>query len=389
MPRSYLPAVHAALTLAMRHPPADPARHFSCLPSTLHFKMQSHADQARLLHRTTIALSQLHRLLQQATDVLANLHSLYLVHTRQVDPQLHRPFPPSPWMSVLDSPFTAPHFHQSQQTTPRPAIHHRHTQTDINGIVHLPAFAGIMATPPPEQSASSNTTANIPSTTSPSFTAAANKQPHERWQYVNLSPPLLSPLRHTLNSLRTSLPLLAAPRATSAPRPHHVPPPLPALDNQIHVLAPQFPPAQHHVQHHNNSFPPCNLFQNIPRQPCSPPTRLRPSTNPCRPFSHRMAHLPGSDSPTNTGLSTTPGLAPAGTRMAILLSCTTITAAASSTGSRIHHATSNHHTDCHSPASPATRVLRHAGAPLPLHLQNYEPEHGPLARRQPLNAPQL
>ena len=47
--------------------------------------MQSHADQVRLLHRTTIALSQLHRLLQQATDILSNLHSFYLVHTQQVD----------------------------------------------------------------------------------------------------------------------------------------------------------------------------------------------------------------------------------------------------------------------------------------------------------------
>ena len=54
--------------------------------------MQSGADQARLLHRTTIALTQLHRILQQATDILANLHSLYLVHTRQVDPQFQLSF---------------------------------------------------------------------------------------------------------------------------------------------------------------------------------------------------------------------------------------------------------------------------------------------------------
>ena len=310
MPRSYLPAVHAALTLAMRHPPADPARHFSCLPSTLHFKMQSHADQARLLHRTTIALSQLHRLLQQATDVLANLHSLYLVHTRQVDPQLHRPFPPSPWMSVLDSPFTAPHFHQSQQTTPRPAIHHRHTQTDINGIVHLPAFAGIMATPPPEQSASSNTTANIPSTTSPSFTAAANKQPHERWQYVNLIPtptvttpthPELtqdfpSPIGGTPRNKRSKtpprsttptrtrqpdprsgspVPTRTAPRPTPQqflptvqPLPKHPPPTLlpthqaPAINQPLPSLQPQDGPSsrerqpnQHRPQHHPRPRP--------------------------------------------------------------------------------------------------------------------------------------
>ena len=119
MPRSYLPAVHEVLTPAMRHPPADPACHFSCLPSTLHLKMQSHADQARLLHRITIALSQLHRLLQQATDILANLHSLYLVHTRQVDGL----FPPAPITAVpvpsptssCDSAPTAPIKHAPPQ----------------------------------------------------------------------------------------------------------------------------------------------------------------------------------------------------------------------------------------------------------------------------------
>ena len=122
-----------------------------------------------------------------------------------------------------------------------------------------------------------------------------------------LSPLLQSQLRRIQNLLKISLPLLAAPRATSVPRPHHVPPPLPARGKRIHVLDPQFPPPQHHVQHHNNSFPPCNLFQNIPRQPSYPPTRLRPSTNLCnqclqlrddpssrerRPTRHRLQHHP-------------------------------------------------------------------------------------------------
>ena len=109
----------------------------------------------------------------------------------------------SPWVSVLDTHITAPSFHQSQQTTPRPDTHSRHAQTDINAIVHYPAFAGIPATPHTEQYTSSNTTANIPSTTSPTLTAAANKQPHERWQYVNLisTPTVNTPAQpeHTLD----------------------------------------------------------------------------------------------------------------------------------------------------------------------------------------------
>ena len=154
MPRSYLPAVHAVLAPAMRRPPADPARHFSCLPSTLHFKMQSHADQARLLHRTTIALSQLHRLLQQATDILANLHSLYLVHTRQVDPQLHRPFPPlqlpsqqflslppPPLATRLPLPPSSTHHHSLQfHKHPQPPhLHHHHHHPRRNANLHHPS----------------------------------------------------------------------------------------------------------------------------------------------------------------------------------------------------------------------------------------------------------
>ena len=58
--------------------------------------MHHSSDQARLLHRATIALTQLHRLLQQATDILANLRSIYLLHTGQVDAHFQRSFPPLP-----------------------------------------------------------------------------------------------------------------------------------------------------------------------------------------------------------------------------------------------------------------------------------------------------
>ena len=157
MLRSYAPAAYEALTPAMRHPPADPACHFSCLPPTLHLKMQSPADQARLLHRTTIALSQLHGLLQQATDVLANLHSLYLVHTRQVDPQFHRPFPPLPPAVPIPSPTsscdsapTAPsstHHHSLQShkhPQPPPLHHHHHPRGNVS--LHHPSKRMLIGT---------------------------------------------------------------------------------------------------------------------------------------------------------------------------------------------------------------------------------------------------
>ena len=54
------------------------------------------ADLTTILQRTTVALTQLHRLLQTATDILSDLHSIYLAHTHQVDPHLHRTFPPLP-----------------------------------------------------------------------------------------------------------------------------------------------------------------------------------------------------------------------------------------------------------------------------------------------------
>ena len=101
----YFPADYAALIPQLRQSTLQSAA-FATL--TRPFQMQSHADQVRLLHRTTIALSQLHRLLQQATDILSNLHSFYLVHTQQVDPQFHRPFPTLPPAPLTAVPIPSP-----------------------------------------------------------------------------------------------------------------------------------------------------------------------------------------------------------------------------------------------------------------------------------------
>ena len=102
--------------------------------------MQSHADQARLIHRTTIALNQLHRLLQQATDILANLHSLYLVHTQQVDPHFHRPFPALPPAPLTAVPIPSPT--SSCDSAPAALIKHAPPQ-------RAPSQASSTSTSPP------------------------------------------------------------------------------------------------------------------------------------------------------------------------------------------------------------------------------------------------
>ena len=70
--------------------------------------MHPSSTTAQLIHRTTIALTQLHRLLQQATDILANLHNLYLLHTGQVDPNFQRTFPPLPAPPSFAVPILSP-----------------------------------------------------------------------------------------------------------------------------------------------------------------------------------------------------------------------------------------------------------------------------------------
>ena len=48
-----------------------------------------------LLHQTTVSLTQPQRLAQTAADILQDLHSVYLVHTHQVDPRFQQPPPPT------------------------------------------------------------------------------------------------------------------------------------------------------------------------------------------------------------------------------------------------------------------------------------------------------
>ena len=50
------------------------------------------ADINTLLHQTTIALSQVRALLQQTTDILANLHTYFLHHTGQANSLQPQPF---------------------------------------------------------------------------------------------------------------------------------------------------------------------------------------------------------------------------------------------------------------------------------------------------------
>ena len=65
-------------------------------------------DAHTLLHQTTVALSQIHNLLRQATDIMAHLHTRFLHHIRQADPTFRRHFqqlPPPPTYSInLPSP---------------------------------------------------------------------------------------------------------------------------------------------------------------------------------------------------------------------------------------------------------------------------------------------
>ena len=70
--------------------------------------MHPSSTPAQLIHRTTIALTQLHRLLQQAKDILANLHNLYLLPTGQVDPNFQRPFHPLPAPPSFAVPILSP-----------------------------------------------------------------------------------------------------------------------------------------------------------------------------------------------------------------------------------------------------------------------------------------
>ena len=78
-------------------------------------------DTNTLPHQTTVALSQIHNLLRQATDIMAHLHTRFLHHIGQADPTFHRPFtqlPPPPTYSInLPSPTSS-----CDSAPPRPRV---------------------------------------------------------------------------------------------------------------------------------------------------------------------------------------------------------------------------------------------------------------------------
>ena len=53
-------------------------------------------DTSTLLHKTAVALSQVHNLLRQATDMVAHLHTVFLHHSHQADPTFRQHFQPLP-----------------------------------------------------------------------------------------------------------------------------------------------------------------------------------------------------------------------------------------------------------------------------------------------------
>ena len=62
----------------------------------LHFSLCPLTRTQFLLRRAAVALAQLQQLLQTASDILQDLHSMYLVRAHQVDAHFHQPFPPLP-----------------------------------------------------------------------------------------------------------------------------------------------------------------------------------------------------------------------------------------------------------------------------------------------------
>ena len=222
--------------------------------------------------------------------------------------------PPS--ISILDNPPSTLRFNESQQTTPRPHTHHRHIQTDIHAIVQLPAFASITPTPPTNQPDSSTSTTGMPYTPSPNPTSAANRQPHDRWQYTNLIPtPLVtlpeqpqqpptfpSPIGGTPRNRRSKTP----PRSTTpnrtrqqdprrgSPTPHRsAPPPTPQQYHAtVNPLPKRPPPSLYQAQQATSSseplqpVPPATGWPTLhgesytPTPSAAPPHTSAPPTHP-------------------------------------------------------------------------------------------------------------
>ena len=97
------------------------------------------------------------------------------------------------------------------------------------------------------------------------------------------------PFLSTRTPLRHFLPLLAAHRATGAPRLLPAQPPPPALGSRTHAPAPQSPVARHHPQLHSNTLPQCTLYQNVLRHHFIKPTNYPPPVTPYNPCLRRPA----------------------------------------------------------------------------------------------------
>ena len=88
------PTVHATCAAALRLPRCRAA-------------LQDHT-LAKLSPTMNNSPDQLDRLLQQATDIIADLHNLYLLHTGQVDNQFQCSFPPLPPPPSFTIPLPSP-----------------------------------------------------------------------------------------------------------------------------------------------------------------------------------------------------------------------------------------------------------------------------------------
>ena len=277
-------------------------------------------------------------------------------------------------VSVLDNPLMRPGLNQSQQNTPRPHTHHRHIQTDIHAIVQLPSFAGILPPHDANQPDSSTPTAH---TTSPNPTSAANKQPHDRWQYVNLiptptvtlpehpytTPAFPSPIGGTPCHKRSKTPPRSTtPTRTRQPDPRTGSPipcrtaPSPAPQQYpftVHPLPKRPPPSLHQAQQ-----PPATIE---PLQPVPPATGW--------PNFQGGTYTPTpSTAPPHTSAPPThpwPAHYPVPTQQQTLTSSTPASSAAFAPPSPVVM------------LRPTTTQVDLQGRPLPLHQQDYDPSTDP------------
>ena len=245
--------------------------------------------------------------------------------------------------SILANPLPPLLMHESQQTTPRAtpraATHHRHIQTDIHAIVQLPSFAGLIPTADTNQPTTSPPTASSTfPTASPNPTSATNKQPHDRWQYVNLiptptvtlpeqphTPPTFpSPIGGTPRNKRSKIP----PRTTTPTRTRQPDPRTGSPNPQstasatnrhstatVHPLPKRPPPSLSQApQHHATTEPlqpvppatgwPC--FQggsHTPTPSVAPPTVFPPPTHPWPAHYHLPTQQPTPFIPPQAGSS--------------------------------------------------------------------------------------